>query len=68
MCTYVNAFLFALIALFLGLSIGITISDHSYESNFDSRSVEKGYAEYNSTTGKLEYLDKDVKYLLYGEE
>jgi hypothetical protein len=54
--------------LLIGFLLGVILIGHVYESDFDNRSVEKGYAEYNSKTGKLYYLDKDVKYLLYGEE
>jgi len=31
------------------------------------RAIEKGYAQYNPKTGKLEWLNKDFEYVITGE-
>lgn len=57
-----------MVVFLIGVLMGSTLELTRIKNVINNRAVEKGYAEYNSTNGELYYLDKDVKYLIYGVE
>ena len=58
------------LSIILSISIIIVVKHNElidYKDTLDNRAFEINAAQYNIKTGKVEYIDPEVKYVLTGE-